>query len=100
MFMTIVKALYKNKSKYEAKEFQVNIFFLSKLLNIYQIVHERSKTTLKYSWLKDFHSLHPRKIVGNSGVSSQTGKEGQKHSKAQNIFCYRLKMNKIASVLS
>ena len=43
---------------------------------------------------------HPRKIVGNSGVSSQTGKEGQKHSKAQNIFCYGLKMNEIASVLS
>ena len=43
---------------------------------------------------------HPRKIVGNSGVSSQTGKEGQKHSKPQNIFCYGLKMNEIASVLS
>lgn len=44
--------------------------------------------------------FHPRKTVGNSKVSSQTGKEGQKHSKAQNIFCYGLKMNEIASVLS
>ena len=43
-------------------------------------------------------TMHPRKIVGNSRVSSQTGKEGQKHSKAQNIFCYGLKMNEIASV--